>query len=130
MYRGIDLFPDWFLYFTTAGVIIHYPSYTDSIKLSLQLSCKIVVINASEGSLCFQISFALHLQALVTSNHCTVLWSLYLYTLLNVWFFWVSNDIISDKNPYWAKTKFFQMLMGKFQWFNTNRNSSRYCLIF
>jgi hypothetical protein len=35
--------------------LIHYPSCTDSIKLSLQCSCNFVVINASEGSLCFQI---------------------------------------------------------------------------
>jgi hypothetical protein len=34
---------------------IHYPSCTDSIKPSLQFSCYFVVINASEGSLCFQI---------------------------------------------------------------------------
>jgi hypothetical protein len=34
---------------------IHYPSCTDSIKPSLQFSCNFVVINASEGSLCFQI---------------------------------------------------------------------------
>jgi hypothetical protein len=34
---------------------IHYPSCTDSIKPSVQLSCNFVVINASEGSLCFQI---------------------------------------------------------------------------
>jgi hypothetical protein len=34
---------------------IHYSSCTDSIKPSLQLSCYFVVINASEGSLCFQI---------------------------------------------------------------------------
>jgi hypothetical protein len=33
---------------------IHYPSCTDSIKPGLQLSCNFVVINASEGSLCFQ----------------------------------------------------------------------------
>jgi hypothetical protein len=36
-------------------VRIHYPLCTDSIKLSLQFSCYFVVINASEGSLCFQI---------------------------------------------------------------------------
>jgi hypothetical protein len=35
--------------------LIHYPSCTDSIKPSLQFSCNFVVINASEGSLCFQI---------------------------------------------------------------------------
>jgi hypothetical protein len=34
---------------------MHYPSCTDSIKPSLQFSCNFVVINASEGSLCFQI---------------------------------------------------------------------------
>jgi hypothetical protein len=34
---------------------IHYPSCTDSIKPSLQYPCNFVVINASEGSLCFQI---------------------------------------------------------------------------
>jgi hypothetical protein len=33
----------------------HYPSGTDSIKSSLQFSCNFVVINASEGSLCFKI---------------------------------------------------------------------------
>jgi hypothetical protein len=33
---------------------IHYPSCTDSIKPSLQFLCYFVVINASEGSLCFQ----------------------------------------------------------------------------
>jgi hypothetical protein len=33
---------------------IHYPSCTDSIKTSLQFLCNFVVINASEGSLCFQ----------------------------------------------------------------------------
>jgi hypothetical protein len=37
--------------------LIHYPSCTDSIKPSLQFSCNFVVINASEGSLCFQILF-------------------------------------------------------------------------
>jgi hypothetical protein len=36
---------------------IHYPSWTDSIKPSLQFSCNFVVINASEGLLCFQIFF-------------------------------------------------------------------------
>jgi hypothetical protein len=35
--------------------LIQYPSGTDSIKLSLQFLCIFVVINASEGSLCFQI---------------------------------------------------------------------------
>jgi hypothetical protein len=35
--------------------LIHYPSYTDSIKPNLQFSCNFVVISASEGSLCFQI---------------------------------------------------------------------------
>jgi hypothetical protein len=35
--------------------LIHYPSCTESIKPSLQCSCNLVVINASEGSLCFQI---------------------------------------------------------------------------
>jgi hypothetical protein len=34
--------------------LIHYPSCTDSIKPSVQCSCNFVVINASEGSLCFQ----------------------------------------------------------------------------
>jgi hypothetical protein len=34
--------------------LIHYPSCTDSIKPSLQFLCYFVVINASEGSLCFQ----------------------------------------------------------------------------
>jgi hypothetical protein len=34
---------------------IHYPSCTDLIKTSLQFSCNFVLINASEGSLCFQI---------------------------------------------------------------------------
>jgi hypothetical protein len=34
---------------------IHYPSCTDSIKPNLQFCCNFVVINASEGSLCFQI---------------------------------------------------------------------------
>jgi hypothetical protein len=34
--------------------LIHYPSCTDSIKPSLQFLCNFVVINASEGSLCFQ----------------------------------------------------------------------------
>jgi hypothetical protein len=32
-----------------------YPSYTASVKPNLQCSCNFVVINASEGSLCFQI---------------------------------------------------------------------------
>jgi hypothetical protein len=32
----------------------HYPSCTDSIKPSLQFSCNFVVINSSDGSLCFQ----------------------------------------------------------------------------
>jgi hypothetical protein len=34
--------------------LIHYPSFTDSIKPSLKFSRYFVVINASEGSLCFQ----------------------------------------------------------------------------
>jgi hypothetical protein len=34
---------------------IHYPSCTYSIKPSQQFSCNFVVINASEGSFCFQI---------------------------------------------------------------------------
>jgi hypothetical protein len=34
--------------------LILYPSCTDSIKPSLQFLCHFVVINASEGSLCFQ----------------------------------------------------------------------------
>jgi hypothetical protein len=34
--------------------LIHYLSCTDSIKPSLQFLCNFVVINASEGSLCFQ----------------------------------------------------------------------------
>jgi hypothetical protein len=33
---------------------IHYPSCTDSIKPSLQFLCYFVVMNACEGSLCFQ----------------------------------------------------------------------------
>jgi hypothetical protein len=37
--------------------LFHYPSCTDSIKLSLQISCNFVAINAFEGSLCFQIIF-------------------------------------------------------------------------
>jgi hypothetical protein len=45
---------------------IHYPSYTDSIKPSLWFSCNFVVINASNGSLCFQI-FILH------NSRCQVL---------------------------------------------------------
>jgi hypothetical protein len=45
---------------------IHYPSCTDSIKPSLQFSCNFVVINASEGSFCFQI-FILH------NSRCQVL---------------------------------------------------------
>jgi hypothetical protein len=45
---------------------IHYPSCTDSIKPSLQLSCNFVAINASKGSLCFQI-FILH------NSRCQVL---------------------------------------------------------
>jgi hypothetical protein len=36
---------------------IYYPSCTDSIKPSLQFSCNFIVINASEGSLCYQICF-------------------------------------------------------------------------
>jgi hypothetical protein len=44
--------------------LIHNPSCTDSIKPSLQFSCNFVVINASEGSLCFQI-FSLCLFLLV-----------------------------------------------------------------
>jgi hypothetical protein len=39
--------------------LIHYPSWTDSIKPSLQFLCNFVVINASEESLCFQIFFTL-----------------------------------------------------------------------
>jgi hypothetical protein len=35
--------------------LIHYPSCTNSIKPGLQFLRNIVVINASEGSLCFQI---------------------------------------------------------------------------
>jgi hypothetical protein len=35
--------------------VAHYLSCTDPIKLSLQFLCNFVVINASEGSLCFQI---------------------------------------------------------------------------
>jgi hypothetical protein len=35
--------------------LIHYPSCTDTIKPRLQFSCNFVVINASKGSLCFQI---------------------------------------------------------------------------
>jgi hypothetical protein len=34
--------------------LIHYPSCSDSIKPSVQLLCYFVVINASEGSLCFR----------------------------------------------------------------------------
>jgi hypothetical protein len=37
---------------------IHYPSCTYSIKSILQFSCHFVVINASEGSICFQISLS------------------------------------------------------------------------
>jgi hypothetical protein len=46
----------------------HYPSCTDSIKSSLKFSCNFVVINASEGSLCFQIFL-----------HCAITWS-------SIWF--------------------------------------------
>jgi hypothetical protein len=35
--------------------LIHYPSCTDSIKPSLKFLWNTIVINASEGSLCFQI---------------------------------------------------------------------------
>jgi hypothetical protein len=46
--------------------IEYLSSCTDSIKLSLQFSCIFDVINASEGSLCFQI-FILH------NSRCQVL---------------------------------------------------------
>jgi hypothetical protein len=45
---------------------IHYPTFTDTIKPSLQFSCNFVVINASEGSLFFKI-FILH------NSRCQVL---------------------------------------------------------
>jgi hypothetical protein len=35
--------------------LIQYPSCSESIKPSLQFFCNFVVINASEGSFCFQI---------------------------------------------------------------------------
>jgi hypothetical protein len=48
---------------TSWFTLIHYPSCTDSIKPSLQFLCYFVVINASEGSLCFQnfLQFWIHI---------------------------------------------------------------------
>jgi hypothetical protein len=49
--------------------LIHSSSCTDSIKPSLQFSCNFVVINASEGSLCFHI-FRLSIHVLTTVCAC------------------------------------------------------------
>jgi hypothetical protein len=42
--------------------LIYYPSCTDSNKPSLQFLCNFVVINASEGSLCFQIFIFIYIR--------------------------------------------------------------------
>jgi hypothetical protein len=48
----------WYVKMSIRDVaLIHDPSCTDSIKPSLQFSCNFDEINASEGSLCFQIFF-------------------------------------------------------------------------
>jgi hypothetical protein len=49
--------------------LIHYPSSTDSHKQSLQFSCNFVVINASDGSLCFQ-NFMLYNRCKVACGSC------------------------------------------------------------
>jgi hypothetical protein len=52
--------------------LIHYPSCTDSIKPSLQFFFNVVVINASEESLCFK-NFKKYL------NHVQFFWRSFLY---------------------------------------------------
>jgi hypothetical protein len=53
------------------ALIIIIPSYTDSIKPSLQCSCNFVVINASEGSLCFQ-SFVMQVFFLYSNYYLNI----------------------------------------------------------
>jgi hypothetical protein len=59
---------------------IYYPPCADSIKRSLQFSCNFVGINASEGSLCFQI-FILHNNSFHVF-HYEILWSLTIQILI------------------------------------------------
>jgi hypothetical protein len=51
--------------------LIHYGLCTDSIKPSLQFLCYFVVINASEGSLCFQNFIMLKLVLVAWTVTCT-----------------------------------------------------------
>ena len=62
----------------------HYPSWTDSIKPSLQFSYNFVVINASEGSLSFQICLLISPFVTMTTVKISLGGdSLYLYCLVN-----------------------------------------------
>jgi hypothetical protein len=66
---------------------INYPSCTDSIKPSLQFSCNFVVINASDGSLCFQIFILYNIRCQVLCGSCkrlprTSLQCIYIFLVL------------------------------------------------
>jgi hypothetical protein len=62
--------------------LIHYPLCTDSIKPCLQFLCNFVVINASEGSLCFQI-FTCH----IWKTTCFYSFMLLSYIIYLIFFF-------------------------------------------
>jgi hypothetical protein len=77
--------------------LIHYPSCTDSIKpQNLQFSCKFVVINASEGSLCFQI-FILH------NSRCQVPRDSCKKYFTSVLLYFTGTALLSDEN--WVPLK-------------------------
>jgi hypothetical protein len=56
--------------------LIYYPSCTDSIKPSQQFSCNFVVINAFEGSLCFQnflyFLYMIVFKAIINCRQCKI----------------------------------------------------------
>jgi hypothetical protein len=68
--------------------LIHYPSCTDSINPSLQFLCNFVVINASEGSLCFQIFNAMFI---FNANYVT---SKYIARPCNTIFYGVAKAVL------------------------------------
>jgi hypothetical protein len=91
--------------------LIPYPSCTDSIKPSLQFSCNFVVINASEGSLCFQIFITVQTRFFLK----------YLWLLRRTFILWFFNLI------YWKQNQTILSLITKQEnshitWISFNNN--------
>jgi hypothetical protein len=77
--------------------LIHYPSCTNSIKPSLQTSCYFVLINAAEGSLCFQVSknhFVLYLTTADVKCRVTVVKSCPYFILVLLYFSGPSGSLM------------------------------------